>query len=77
MTCSEAEKKNKVAIAQADMLSAACAFACMAFFIMLGMNSKAPNGTASGAAMFMFCFALCCCCSMMSAMSDFIRVSGC
>ena len=77
MSCSDSEKKNKASIAQADIMSAMFACACMAVFIMLGTNSKAANGSASGAAMIMFCFALCCCCSMMSAMSDFVRVNGC
>ena len=77
MVCSDAQKANKPALIQSDIFSAMCAFACMALFIMLGMNSKAANGTTSGAAMIMFCFACCCCCSMLSAMSDFVAVSAC
>jgi len=77
MVCSDAQKANKSSLLQSDIFSAMCAFACMALFIMLGMNSKAANGTISGAAMIMFFFACCCCCSMMSAMSDFVAVSAC
>ena len=77
MACSEAEKKNKANLIQADVMSALCAFACMAVFIMLGMNSKAPNGTTSGAGMIMFFFALCCCSSLASALQDMSRLSGC
>lgn len=77
MTCSDAETKNKASLVQADVVSAMCAFACMALFVMLGTGSKSPNGSTSGAGFIMFFLACCCCCSMLSAMSDMLRVSAC